>query len=183
MKYEILGQRFGKLTTIGIAPKDKWKRSTYRCWICKCDCGNETIVRSTHLVKGDTISCGCALKRKCSEHPNWTGYEEISGNFFYSIKAHAVQRDLRFDITIKDAWDVFITQNRKCALTKLPLNFPTSGRNRDGTASLDRIDNSKGYTRENIQWLHKDINIMKMDFTTAEFINYCQLVIENSHHH
>lgn len=30
-------------------------------WICKCDCGNETIVQSSHLRSGHTQSCGCLI--------------------------------------------------------------------------------------------------------------------------
>jgi hypothetical protein len=41
------------------------------------------------------------------------------------------------------------------------------------TASLDRIDSSKGYIEGNLQWVHKDVNIMKMDLSQVEFIDYC----------
>jgi hypothetical protein len=41
------------------------------------------------------------------------------------------------------------------------------------------IDSSKGYIEGNIQWVHKDINNMKWDFTQEEFINYCKLVANN----
>ena len=37
------------------------------------------------------------------------------------------------------------------------------------TASLDRIDSSKGYTEDNIQWVHKDVNQMKMDLPEQRF--------------
>ncbi len=56
-----------------------------------------------------------------------------------------------------------------CALTDLPLNFHTKHKN----ASLDRIDNTKGYTIDNIQWVHKDINWMKGTFTQDQFIELC----------
>lgn len=32
-------------------------RNTY--WLCKCECGNETIVSAQHLKNGHTKSCGC----------------------------------------------------------------------------------------------------------------------------
>lgn len=179
MKHNLIGKHYGILEVIDLSPREIWK-SRNQYWLCQCQCGKTKHIRSSHLIRGKTISCGCLLKRKRKDHPNWKGYEDISGDFFYSIKSHAAQRNLSFDITMKDAWDVFIKQNRKCALTKLSLNFQSLGRNRDGTASLDRIDNSKGYTKDNIQWVHKDINTMKMDFTTEEFTNYCRLVVENT---
>lgn len=52
----LTGQTFGELTIIKreFTPN---KRGTY--WMCKCKCGNNTIVREDHLKNGTTISCGC----------------------------------------------------------------------------------------------------------------------------
>ena len=47
------------------------------------------------------------------------------------------------------------------------------------TASLDRIDSTKGYSKDNIQWVHKDINCMKMDFSQQYFIDLCVKVAKN----
>lgn len=44
------GKRFGAL--VAIEPKDQLK------WRCLCDCGNETMVRTVHLVRDHTKSCG-----------------------------------------------------------------------------------------------------------------------------
>ena len=54
-KLDLTGKRFGKLTVIKYAFTRKGK--TY--WHCKCDCGNEKDISSTHLVQGDINSCGC----------------------------------------------------------------------------------------------------------------------------
>lgn len=50
-----IGKQFGKLTVIGYAGK----RSGMHRWLCKCNCGNETIVGQTLLQSGKTQSCGC----------------------------------------------------------------------------------------------------------------------------
>ena len=44
------------------------------------------------------------------------------------------------------------------------------------TASLDRIDSSKGYVIGNVQWVHKDINIMKNKFDNQYFIDMCKKI-------
>jgi len=47
-----------------------------------------------------------------------------------------------------------------------------------GDASLDRIDNSKGYHLNNVQWVHKDVNRMKWIFEQDYFIKLCNKVSE-----
>ena len=61
---DITGQKFGRLTVIEMAGKDKHQKIL---WKCKCDCGNEVIVVGCRLRKGHTKSCGCLQKEKASE--------------------------------------------------------------------------------------------------------------------
>jgi len=35
----------------------------YTQWKCRCECGNQVVVRTQNLLSGNTISCGCAMKR------------------------------------------------------------------------------------------------------------------------
>jgi hypothetical protein len=53
---DLTGQKFGRLTVIERAGRDK-NRNTL--WLCKCDCGGETITRGDALKNGKTKSCGC----------------------------------------------------------------------------------------------------------------------------
>ncbi len=53
---DLTGHRFGRLTAIKRAYIDKDHESH---WLCKCDCGNETIVSIGALNSGWTKSCGC----------------------------------------------------------------------------------------------------------------------------
>lgn len=52
---DLTGQRLGKLTVLQRAKEASAKR-TY--WLCKCDCGNETLVEGGNLRSGHTKSCG-----------------------------------------------------------------------------------------------------------------------------
>ena len=45
-----------------------------------------------------------------------------------------------------------------------------------GTASLDRKNSSLDYTKDNIQWVHKDVNYMKMSLSEKYFIKLCKLI-------
>lgn len=152
-------------------------------WKCSCiACGREDV----YVASGDlkrNISCGCARNNtnKLSNHPHhqssskspyWKGYEEISGYKFRKIKDSALVRNLEFNISIQQIWDLFLKQNKCCALSGVPIEFGVKG-NELGTASLDRIDSKRGYTVENVQWVHKHVNAMKMDLEEKYFIDLC----------
>jgi hypothetical protein len=51
------GQRYGRLLVLSQAPKRHPRRSAQ--WLCRCDCGKDTIVNATALSTGETQSCGC----------------------------------------------------------------------------------------------------------------------------
>lgn len=54
-KLDLTGQRFGKLVVTGPAENIGGRTA----WHCKCDCGNEKIVKTCHLRTGHVKSCGC----------------------------------------------------------------------------------------------------------------------------
>ena len=53
---DITGQKFGRLTVI--KKVENTKNGTAQ-WLCRCDCGNEKVVRGTFLRNGSIQSCGC----------------------------------------------------------------------------------------------------------------------------
>jgi hypothetical protein len=57
-------------------------------------------------------------------------------------------------------------QDQKCFYTKVPLEFK---RNHPYSATLDRIDSSKGYTKDNCVVVTKFINLAKSDHSLEEF--------------
>jgi hypothetical protein len=62
---DLSGQRFGKLTVVKRNKKINGNISDK--WLCKCDCGNETIVKQSNLHSGHTCSCGCLNEEKISD--------------------------------------------------------------------------------------------------------------------
>jgi hypothetical protein len=142
-------------------------------WFCQCKCGNTVTVCSKELLNGDTKSCGCFQSETTSTR-NWKGCGEIPGGYFGSIRLGAVSRGIQFDIIIEQIWDLFVKQEKKCALTGLDLSFKRNSK----TASLDRIDSKQGYFIDNLQWVHKAIQRMKNAYSQTEYIKFCKLVAE-----
>lgn len=168
LKLDLIGKRFGKLVVINRDETTEYKDRVSR-WNCLCDCGKNKIIRARSLLDGGTKSCGCIWKK--------SKYEDISGQYFSHIKIGAKKRNLEFDLKIKDIWDLYVKQNKKCALSGVDILFDkVRGKT---TASLDRIDSSKGYTINNVQWVHKDINQMKSDRSIEGFRWWCQKVVNH----
>lgn len=169
-----INKKFGKLTVIKSAGYDK---KSHPMLECLCDCGKVVKKRGYSLLCGDVKSCGCDSRKRGRDHKNYAGYEEISSSLWSTIKHHAKTRNIDFQLTIQEIWELFLKQNRKCALTGIELFFAdTRKKYNETTASLDRI-NSKGiYEISNVQWIHKKVNTLKWDLSTEELIKWCQLI-------
>lgn len=170
---DIKGKRFGMLTVLE-RDFSKHNKQGQAQWKCKCDCGKFSITTTLRLTCGMTKSCGCLKYRTGGHHPAFCGYEDIDGNYWNRMKNGAKTRSIKMGVSIKNVWDLFVSQNGICALSGEKLIIKKNGR----TASLDRIDSSKGYVKGNIQWVHKDINMMKHSFSTTKFIELCESVVK-----
>jgi len=108
---------------------------------------------------------------------------EIREDHWRNIVRKAGLRNISFSITKEDVNKKYKSQNGLCALSNLPITLAADYRTyikRKATASIDRIDSNYGYTVDNIQWVHKDINFMKQSLSQDKFIEYCVLIAKNS---
>jgi hypothetical protein len=169
-------QKFNLLTFVCEAPR----KGKNRCCKWKCDCGKEKVIKIYNVVTGKVKSCGCLVLKPKEQNPNWKGFGEISGHSWKRKRNCAKERGYEFTITKEYAWNQFLKQNRKCALSGEPLTFNSSTYSCDGTASLDRIDSTGGYVEGNIQWVHKDVNNMKQWYDQNYFIELCKKIARHN---
>lgn len=144
---DIAGQRYGRVVVIKRLPSDTGKTK----WVCRCDCGNDVVLRTDHLRSGESRSCGClrveegesrathgmsrskpyavwcGMIRRC-ENPKDTSYARYGGR----------------GISVCDRWKKF-------------ENFwqDMSSGYREGL-EIDRENNSLGYCKENCRWATDD---------------------------
>lgn len=73
---DLTGQRFGRLVVLKrgedyvtetLKPYGDPVRHVRVRWICRCDCGKETLVQASALRAGTTTSCGCWRREYLSE--------------------------------------------------------------------------------------------------------------------
>jgi len=179
---ELIGKVFGKLSVIDMRVKEgKWGRR----WIamCDCSCGKKNVERLPGvLLRNEVKSCGCArneIRRFGESNPLFKGCGDINASRWSLYRIQASKRKLDFSISIQYGWKLYLDQKGKCALSGLEISFPKTSHG-SATASLDRIDSSKGYIEGNVQWTHKDINLMKRNFDEVKFKQLCKSVTENS---
>ena len=81
----LVGRRFGQLTVL---KHEKYENGTH-FWRCRCDCGNETVVRQSGLLYEHVRSCGCLSEKNKSDFSTRYSYE---GTKIISIQGKAGER-------------------------------------------------------------------------------------------
>lgn len=131
------------------------------------------------VTKPLTFGCCCESCTEVLHHRNWRGVGNIPLDFYTRYRKSANKRNLVFDVTMDQLWELFIKQSGYCAVTGLPIWIGSSII--DVTASIDRVDNSLGYTIDNVQWVHKDFNSkLRKDMSMGTVTNWCKLVVEHT---
>ena len=148
--------------TIIYANQSSYRSATNRNSICK---------------RCRTIRANKSSKRDNTGEKNafWKGYKDIPFHWFSKYFLRRGRGGKRSgNITIEQIYDLWIMQNKKCKLSGLDIDFIR--RDSGVSASIDRIDSSKEYTIDNVQLVHKDVNLMKNHFNQDYFINMCKMI-------
>ena len=189
-----IGKQYGQFTVISDeVGRSKDQKILFKV---KCSCGKEQFVRAYFLESGRQDCCkSCSQKKALENNVSRQKFLKLThegiGNFtkstYWYFKNNAKRRNISWseELTIKYLYELLLKQNKKCALTGLDIDLTESRNNSNVafkfmTASLDRIDSSKGYEPNNVQWVHKHINKMKNNFKEDYFIDMCKLIINHA---
>lgn len=148
---DMTGRIIGRLTVIEECGRDARGRVL---WRCRCECGNEVIVRGDHL-RGEhpTTSCGCFQSERAAEANTTHGMHKTRLYYVWMAMIQRVgvikgasernKRDYQDrGITVCDEWLIF-ENFRDWAI---PHGY------KEGL-QIDRRDNDKGYCPENCRWV------------------------------
>lgn len=138
---ELTGFRFGRLIA-----KTRTTKGKRVAWVCLCDCGVTTVKAQVDLRSGDTTSCGCR-KNEVTTARNTTHGRSHTPAYAKWLGMKARVRHPRRNgnrcyagVTICPHWEKF--ENFLADMGEPPDGF-----------SLDRIDSSKGYSKDNCRWV------------------------------
>ena len=153
----------------------KYQSKKDRKSFCSASCG--TTYHNLNNPKPRTDKAYDVATHSGNRHDQYTGFRE----FIRRINNRS-KDNIKFqcNLTLQDLKDVWDKQQGTCPYTGLILELPSTKpyTNKLAKASLDRIDSSKGYTKDNIQFLSPYINFMKSDLTQEEFHNLLFLIKE-----
>jgi len=136
------GDKFGRLTVVKYAGNGKQ--------VCRCDCGNETIVATVTLTSGHTKSCGCLRRERTRESRFKHG---LSDTAEHAIWRNMIQRcdnpnHISFRYYGKKGVRVCPSWTGSTGF----INFLVDVWFRPYGLSLDRIDNEGNYDPTNTRW-------------------------------
>jgi hypothetical protein len=161
-----IGDKVWKLTIIDKVfrptPSGR-KRSNYACL---CECGNDKVVYAEgyNLKNGRFKSCGC-LRKRANGLSNTIEYR-----LWKSAKDRSEKKGWEFTITLDDIKIPLV-----CPLLEIPIVMHSTRERHFNAPSVDRINSTKGYTKDNIWIISHRANQLKNDATLAEM----KLMVEN----
>lgn len=146
---DLTGRRFSRLVVVEEAPRLGRRRRV--AWRVVCDCGGTAIVSSNMLNRGHTRSCGCLQRERAAElarkknyrhgmtsTPTHNSWHAMVGRCNVPTSTNYARYGAR-GVTVCERWLTF-------------ENFLADMGERPEGATLDRIDNSKGYKPGNARW-------------------------------
>lgn len=176
LEQQMIGKRFGRLVVTRQAESQQYQgpngksRYTRVCWFCDCDCGTkEYVVSGDHLRNQGTGSCGClrseAAKKKRThgmtiDGPN--GGQTHEYKIWARARRRASEEGLPFDL---DPTDISIPE--VCPVFHWPLEIG-AGTSHDRSPSLDRIEPTKGYVKNNVWVISHLANRIKNNATLEQ---------------
>ena len=130
------GDKYNRLTAVRFDHRNK-HGSQY--WLFRCSCGNKKVIAVANAKNGSIKSCGCLHKphgmRYTPEYSSWQAMK----NRCLDKNTPAYKNYGSRGITVCKRWLKF--QNFYKDMGKRPFK-----------TSIDRIDNNKGYYKENCRW-------------------------------
>lgn len=173
---DLTGKKFNRLTVVKrVLPNAKWNSLR---WLCKCDCGTEKIVLGGSLKNGNTKSCGCLhneyVKNRIRSNPELVNMRGIINNYKGNIK----KRELKFELTEEQFKK--LTQQDCYYCGEKPKNvYKNKYRGEYIYNGLDRLDNTKGYTIDNVVPCCITCNAAKRKLTLQEFKDLVERIYNN----
>lgn len=153
------GKQYGRLIVIGLS--ERRTNNGRPMWLCRCTCGNMCEVRGSDLATKRVVSCGC-FRKECTRERSVKHGKSKNNRLYitwHNMKGRCNNPNDRYycnyggrGISVCKEWNDSFEAFEKWALAT----------GYDDTMTIDKMDNNKGYSPDNCQWLTKSENSIKM---------------------
>ena len=90
----------------------------------------------------------------------------------------ACKKGLNFDLTPEYLMELYKKQKGVCYYSGIKMEIAIKGYiDNTNTLSVDRVDSSRGYTKDNVVLCCDSINTMKMKLETSNFLDICKTIV------
>lgn len=151
-----------------------WVRKDNKSGKVQCFCDDCVKALSTEERRKVRMSKDESYREKVLEGKRRTHRRHIIHYLWFRAKQRAAKYGYEFNIEESD-----IVIPEICPILEVPIILGGKG-NYEYTPSLDRIDNSKGYVKGNIQVISKKANSMKNSATIEELRCFCKNILRYS---
>lgn len=168
---DLTGMKIGRLTVL-----KKVNTSGRSMWLCKCDCGNEKVVRATALKRMKTLSCGCLIHDTLSLPEGEAAFNRLYENYSNNSK----NRGISFELD-KNSFREITKEN--CYYCGSKPSYIMKSKHKTGTYiynGIDRVDNTLGYVLENVVPCCGICNKAKMAMSREDFLSWIEKVYNHS---
>ena len=182
-----VGKTFGKITIL----KGYEKQVDYIC-----ECGTKKTANIFDIKRGRVVSCGCSrstperrdLSRKIAEknflecHRGYDRSDDLTPfRYLFKCANNTNRKNKAGDLSLEDIKCIWESQEGKCSYSGVKLLLPQHTKRLTEekqwiVASLDRIDSSKSYTRENVHIISRTLNLAKSDMTHELFLEFISFI-------
>lgn len=157
-------------------PKNKRLIGGLHCY-CK-ECSNKKnkekeYYKNSQQVRKERRKNDSKFREKLNKQGNESRKRNITTQLLNSCRVRALQKNMDFNI-IKE--DIIIPEYCPILLTKIECGTKD---NYSNSPSVDRIDNTKGYIKGNIQVISKKANTIKNNATIEELILLSKWIVKN----
>lgn len=168
------GNRYGRWQVLGRAESTDGAA----LWICRCDCGRESVVRGWMLRKGTSKSCGCLRVELFTKMASLPVGESALNSVIVNMKGNARRRGYGWNLSREFVREMIAQDCQYCGSKPLQLSKARNGNLRYN--GLDRVDNSRGYEVDNVVPCCSICNTAKSNMSKADFFAWVTSVYNRS---